>query len=266
VTAATIEGAGVELTYDERGAGEAVVLVHGTASTRAIWNEVRDELGDSFRTIAYDRRGYGDSGAPEGFTAAPVPEHGDDLIALIRGLGLAPVLLCGHSFGAMTCLDVILREPDLVRAAVLIEPPMLWLASNGTAALSELRAAIEAGTAEGGPTGAIAAFTRVVCGPRALDAVGLERAMAALQHPRGFASDVSVAAGWDVSLRDLRAISTPVTFVTGTRTPRAYREPAEALARTIPGAELREGDSGHLVPNEAPDVVAGAVRALASQP
>lgn len=260
---ATVEGAGVELAYDERGDGEAVVLVHGTASTRTIWREVRDELGDGFRTIAYDRRAYGESGEPEGFRRSSVPEHGDDLIAFLRALGLAPALLCGHSFGAMTCLEAIVREPELVRAAVLIEPPMLWLASGGARAMSSLRAEIESGAATRGSDGAIAAFTREVCGPQALDVVGHERAAAALRHPRGFATDLGAVGAWSVPPADLRAIDTPITFIAGTRTPQAYREPAEVLARMIPSAELRECDSGHLVPNEAPDVVADAVRDLA---
>ena len=263
MSTATVEGAGVELAYDERGGGDPVVLVHGTASTRTIWEEVREELGDEFRTIAYDRRAYGESGAPEGFTAATVPEHGDDLIALLRRLDLAPALLCGHSFGAMTCLDVIVREPELVRAAVLVEPPMLWLASNGTEATSHLRAELEKGVAERGSAGAIAAFSRVVCGPQALDVVGHERAVAALRDSRAFASDLNVVNEWAVAPRALRSIGTRVIMVAGTRSPQAYREPCEALARMIPGAELRVADSGHLVPNEAPDAVADAIRAIA---
>jgi 2-(acetamidomethylene)succinate hydrolase len=263
VTTATVEGAGVELVYDERGGGDAVVLVHGTASTRATWNEVRDELGDALRTIAYDRRAYGESGAPEGYSATTVGEHGDDLIALLRGLDVAPALLCGHSFGARACLDTIVREPELVRAAVLIEPPMLWLAEDGAAAASYLRSEIEAGVTEHGSAGAIAAFTRVVCGPQALDVVGQERAAEALRHPIGFAADLGAVGNWSVPPRALRAIDTPVVLVAGTRTTPAYRQPCEALARMIPGAELRECDSGHLVPNEAPRVVADAIRSLA---
>ena len=263
MSSATVEGAGVELAYDERGSGEPVVLVHGTASTRSIWDEVRDELGDEMRTIAYDRRAYGESGAPEGFTASTVPEHGDDLIALLRGLDLAPGLLCGHSFGAMTCLDVIVREPELVRAAVLIEPPMLWLGSRGPEATSELRDAIEKGAAERGSDGAIAAFTRTVCGEQALYVVGRARAVAALRYPRAFAADVGAINEWPIAPRALRSIGTRVILVSGTRTPEAYRAPAEALARMIPGAELRRAESGHLVPNEAPAVVADAIRAIA---
>jgi pimeloyl-ACP methyl ester carboxylesterase len=260
---ATVEGAGVELAYDERGAGQTVVLVHGTASTRTIWDEVREELGDEYRTIAYDRRGYCESGEPEGYIGTTVGEHGDDLIAVLRGLDLAPALLCGHSFGAMTCLDVVVREPELVRAAVLIEPPMLWLASTGAEAASALRAEIEAGTEESGSAGAIAAFTKVVCGPDALDLLGYERATAALGYPRAFAADLGAVGNSSVPPRELRAIGTPVVLVAGTRTPQAYREPCEVLARMIPSAELRECESGHLVPNAAPDVVARAIRDLA---
>jgi pimeloyl-ACP methyl ester carboxylesterase len=266
VSPATVEGAGVELAYDERGDGPPLVLVHGTAFTRTIWDEVLEELGDGFRAIRYDRRAYGDSGEPEGYRRTTVEEHGDDLIALLRGLDAAPALLCGHSFGAMTCLDVIVREPELVRAAVLAEPPMLWLASGGTEAMSELRAEIQEAAEAHGSNGAIAAFARVVCGPRALEVVGEERALAALGYPTGFAADLGAVGNWSVQPRALRAISTPIIFVAGTRTPQAYREPCEVLAEMIPSAELREADSAHLVPNEAPGVMVDAIRALADQP
>ena len=263
MTSATVTGAGVELAYEEAGSGDPLVLVHGTASMASSWDEVFELVAGDFRTIRYDRRGYGDSGEPEGYTATTVEEHGDDLIALLRGLDLAPALLCGHSFGAMACLDVIVREPGLVRAAVLVEPPMLWLAPSGAEAMSQLRAEMEEGAEEHGANGAMGAFVRVVCGPQALDVVGRARSIAALRHPRAFAADIGAAANWSVPPRTLRSIETPVAFVAGTRTPRAYREPAEALARMIPGAELREADSGHLVPNEAPEAVAGAIARIA---
>jgi pimeloyl-ACP methyl ester carboxylesterase len=264
VTAGTVEGAGVELVYEEHGEGDPLVLVHGTASTRSIWDEVLESLGDGFRTIRYDRRGYGESGEPEGYTGTSVEEHGDDLIALLRRLDAAPALLCGHSFGAMTCLDAIVREPGLVRAAVLAEPPMVWLASNGSEAMSELRAAIEEGAAEHGSDGAIAAFTRAVCGPDALEIVGRERALDSLRFPRAFAADVAAVSNWAVSPSALRAVETPIVFLAGTRTPQPWREPAEVLAGMIPSAELRPAESGHLIPNEDPDAVVAAIRSIAA--
>ena len=266
MTTATVEGAGVELAYDERGDGPPVVLVHGTASTRTIWDEVLAALGDGFRAIRYDRRAYGESGAPEGYRRTTIAEHGDDLIAVLRELDAAPALLCGHSFGAIACLDVLVREPGLVRGAALAEPPMLWLASGGAEAMSELRSEIEKGARERGSSGAVLAFVRVVCGPAAGEIVGRERGLESLRYPVGFAADVGAVGDSSFAPRDLRAIATPVVLFAGTRTPRAYREPAEVLAGMIPGAELREVESAHLIPNEAPGAVADALRELAAQP
>ena len=55
----TVEAAGVELAVDDRGEGTPVVLVHGIATDRSVWRDLPLDT----RTIAYDRRAYGDSGA-----------------------------------------------------------------------------------------------------------------------------------------------------------------------------------------------------------
>jgi pimeloyl-ACP methyl ester carboxylesterase len=263
VTPATVTGAGVELAYEEAGSGDPLVLVHGTVSTRSIWDEVAGLVSDSYRVIRYDRRGWGESGEPDGYRSSTVEEHADDLIALLRGLDVAPAYLCGHSLGAMVCLDVIVREPDLVRSAVIVEPPILWLAERGSEAASELGAAIQKGAAEHGPGGAIGAFVINVCGPRAPEVVGPERAAAGLRHPQGFAADMSAVSNWSIPPRALRQIDRRVVLVAGTRTLEPWAEPTRALAGMIPGAKLREADSGHLVPNEQPQVVADAIRSLA---
>ncbi|HZC28688.1 MAG TPA: alpha/beta hydrolase, partial [Gaiellaceae bacterium] len=62
----TVEGAGVPLVYSERGEGAPVLLIHGLASDGAAMGPVADALAAAgARAIAYDRRGYGSSGAPE---------------------------------------------------------------------------------------------------------------------------------------------------------------------------------------------------------
>jgi pimeloyl-ACP methyl ester carboxylesterase len=250
----------VRLAHEERGSGAPLVLVHGTASTRASWDELLELVSGSFRTVRYDRRGYG---ASSELGATRVEHHGDDLIELVRELGAGPALVCGHSFGALVALDVLLREPELVRAAVLVEPPMLWLASSGAEAMARMHAAREEVATVSGAVAAITRFSLELCGQRGLAAAGRERGEESLRHPRAFAADLEAAASWSVAPADLESIAKPVVLVAGVHTAAHWREPSEALARLIPGAALHEADSAHLVPIEAPEVVAGAIWSLA---
>ena len=117
MNAATIEAGGVALAVDDRGTGPGAVFVHGTAASRTVWRETIDALGDDVRTVAYDRRAYGESGAPEPYGGTTVGEQADDLAALVGSLAIAPAVLVGHGLGAMVVMDVMLRRADLVKAA-----------------------------------------------------------------------------------------------------------------------------------------------------
>ena len=258
----SVEGAGVELAYDERGEGEPVVLVHGTGAERGFWAETVAALGDGVRAIAYDRRGYGRSGAPEPYTATTVGEHADDLAALIGALAAEPAVLCGHSFGALVALELLLHEPRLARAAVLIDPGMLWLAPSGAAEASRVRAAAEEAARERGPAGAIDAFIAATSGERARETLGEERFAAVHARPVSFMAEVAAAGAWSPAPRELRALEAPVTLLAGTRSSQVWHEVNEALEAMLPRAELRWVEGGHLLPIEAPAAVAEAIRSL----
>ena len=255
-----VEAAGVELAYTERGSGQPVVLVHGTAGARSTWDETVTELGDGLRAIAYDRRAYGESGAPEPYGGTTVGEQADDLAALVDSPAPAPAVVCGHSLGAIVCLDLLVRRPELARGAALVEPPMYWLLRDGAEVVSEIRDAVERGAREGSGAGAVTAFLEAVGGAAAL---GEERIAAARQAPRGFAADLGAAASWSAGRRELRSIERPVTLVVGTRGSRPEAEATRALAGMIPVARLVELDGGHWLPVDAPAPLAGEIRALA---
>jgi pimeloyl-ACP methyl ester carboxylesterase len=262
LTPARVEAGGVDLAVDDRGDGPPVVFVHGTAAGRSIWRETIDALGDAARTIAYDRRAYGDSGAPEPYTGTTVGEQADDLAALIRALGAAPAVLVGHGLGAMAALDVLLRHAELARAAVLIAPPVLWLSPHGPEVVGELRDAIERGARDGGPSGAVEAFLTHVAGPDALTLYGRARADAARTATRAFAADLSAGPSWSATRRELRGLDAPIALVSGARSSPVDREAAAALADLLPAARLVEVDAGHLAHLEAPEAIADEVRTL----
>src|SRR5947209_13414328 len=157
-----VEAGGVDLCVEEHGTGVPVALVHGTATARSVWRELTAELAGKMRTLAYDRRAYGDSGAPEPYGGTAVGEQADDLAELIRALDAAPAVVCGHDLGALITLDAAARHPALVRAAVVIETPMLWLSPGGPEVVGETRGAVERGARDGGPGGAVEAFLEPV--------------------------------------------------------------------------------------------------------
>lgn len=57
---------GVELFYDVRGAGEPLVLVHGSWGDHHSWDPVVAPLSASFEVVVYDRRGHSQSERPAG--------------------------------------------------------------------------------------------------------------------------------------------------------------------------------------------------------
>src|SRR4051812_45915219 len=121
----TVEGAGVELAYEESAAdGPAVVLVHGMAADRTActgWGlspeRARTGWGlspERARVIAYDRRGYGASGAPEPYERTTVAEQAEDLVALLRAAAATPAVAAAADFGALVVLDVLHRHPGVL--------------------------------------------------------------------------------------------------------------------------------------------------------
>ena len=94
----TIRVNGVSLYYEEHGAGEPILCIHGTGSSAAFWRDAAAELATHGRAIVYDRRGCSRSERPEPFVTN-VRQQADDAAALIDALGAAPAIVIGRSYG-----------------------------------------------------------------------------------------------------------------------------------------------------------------------
>jgi pimeloyl-ACP methyl ester carboxylesterase len=225
-----LEGAGVALHYTERGDGPALLVVHGMASDAAAWAPALDELAAAgLRVIAYDRRGYGSSGAPQPYAATTVQEQSEDAAALLERLGAAPAILVGDGFGALVVLELLVRRPQFARAAVLADPPLLAFVPEATRALAAERSLLQQALRDGGPARAISAW---------LDAADAsddrrERARAATA---GFFADYAGQSSWSPSRGELRAIGVPVAVVTGPSSPLHIVAAADAAASLLKDA------------------------------
>jgi pimeloyl-ACP methyl ester carboxylesterase len=243
----TVEGAGVALNVIERGAGPAVLLVHGLASdAQALEARALDLAAGGAHVIAYDRRGYGDSGAPDPYQGTTVQEQAQDAAAVLRGRGADPAVVVGDGFGALVALDLAKRHRALVRAVVASEPPLFMFVPEATEHLAAQHAELEAAVREGGPEAGVEAWL----GGR-VEGETLARARAA--H-RAFFADYAGLASWPITRAELRALDLPVVVVTAQWSPPHIVAAADALAGLLPAAR-RTGDG---------DVVAAARSLLAS--
>ena len=87
-----------ELHYQDLGKGKPVVLIHGWPLSHRMWEAQVNALTDAgFRCIAYDRRGFGDSGQPAG--GYDYDTFASDLNDLMTQLDLRDATLAGFSMG-----------------------------------------------------------------------------------------------------------------------------------------------------------------------
>jgi pimeloyl-ACP methyl ester carboxylesterase len=100
-----------------------VVLVHGSMDRHTSFARVRGRLMDTCHVVSYDRRGYAASRNAEP-GAEHLSDHVDDLESIVAD---RPCILAGHSYGGAVVLTLAERRPDLVKAAVVYEPPLPWL-------------------------------------------------------------------------------------------------------------------------------------------
>ena len=94
-----VENSGpIDLYYEDHGSGQPVVLIHGFPLSSAAWEkQIPMLLSAGYRTIAYDRRGFGRSSQPA--IGYDYDTFAADLAMLINQLDLRDVVLIGHSMG-----------------------------------------------------------------------------------------------------------------------------------------------------------------------
>jgi non-heme chloroperoxidase len=110
-TADEQHGQKVKIHYCDWGAGKPVILIHGWPSTSQMWEYQLADLADAgFRTIAYDRRGFGRSSVP--YKAYDYDTLASDLNALIEKLDLNEVTLVGFSMGGGEVVRYLSRYGD----------------------------------------------------------------------------------------------------------------------------------------------------------
>ncbi|MEW2376448.1 alpha/beta hydrolase [Micromonospora sp. NPDC047812] len=98
ITVGTENSAPVDLYYEDHGSGQPIVLIHGFPFSGSTWEKQTGPLqAAGYRTITYDRRGFGNSAQPA--TGYDYDTFAADLDVLMTELDLRNAILVGHSMG-----------------------------------------------------------------------------------------------------------------------------------------------------------------------
>jgi len=254
-------GYNVEIAGD----GPAMLLVHGFTGGASTWKASRDHR-PGMTTIAPDLLGHGDSDCPPERDRYSMTAVVDDLVRLVRQLGLGRVIVLGYSMGGRLAMHLALAAPEIVEVLVLEST------SPGIESRQERLARVTSDEklADDIERDGIAAFVArwealpLFASQADLPAAVREslRRQRLRQDPRGLANNLrGMSVGRQESLwTRLSELSMPQLIVAGALD-RKYCDIARTMSEAAPGARLSIiPDAGHAVHLERPDAFWQTVR------
>ncbi|QGZ47818.1 alpha/beta fold hydrolase [Streptomyces sp. QHH-9511] len=254
----------VSVTYERRGAGEPLLLLHGIGHHWQAWEPVLDILAAERDVIAVDLPGFGASAAlPEDCaydlsTVVPV------LGAFCEALGVERPHVAGNSLGGLLSLQ--LGKDKLVRSVTALSPAGFWSESERRYAFGTLLAMRAAALSM--PVPLIERLSRSAAGRTVL--TGTIYARPARRSPEAAVAEALAlrgAPGFRQTLEAGRNVlfaddvpDVPVTIAWGSHDRLLLRRQGVRAKRTIPGARLvRLPGCGHVPMNDDPALVARVV-------
>ena len=233
---------GTAIAYDQSGHGPLLIIVDGAMNTRSSGTKPQlvDLLAAHFTVLSYDRRGRGDSGDTQPYTAGREIE---DIEALIGQAGPAAHLY-GLSSGGCLALNAAAQLGPKVSKLAMYEVPY----SDDPAfqqAYAQYREQLASALAGNRRGDAVAAFVRFVGTPadqvEAMRQAPFWPGMEAIAPTLAYDADVI---GQDASVPVKRAaqVEAPALVMYGTAGPPFMAETARTLSKALPHAELRALD------------------------
>jgi pimeloyl-ACP methyl ester carboxylesterase len=253
---------GARLYYEERGAGFPLVFIPGGSVDASHYAAVADRLADECRTVTFDRRANGRSPRPSGWYATTIAEQADDVAGLIEVLGLAPCAVWAGSLGGVVLLELLIRRPGLVSAAIVHEPPLFGVLHDGEQLAAGLLASAARAIREDTLREAFRDHAHQSLGD-AFDELPADARERMFANTEVF-FDLEIPALVDYRpdpASALRRIDIPLCVMADANN--AAAPPVRAarwLAETL-GAELRDLPAGHMPYATEPETTAAAIRA-----
>ncbi len=118
---ASINRAGVEIYFEARGTGPAILLTHGYSATSKMWAGQLDALSDTHTVVAWDMRGHGQSDSPADDALYSEALTVGDMAAILDHLGFDSAIVGGLSLGGYMSLAFHATYPERVQGLLIID-------------------------------------------------------------------------------------------------------------------------------------------------
>lgn len=246
----------IRLTYERRGTGTPMVLLHGFPLDHHLWDDVVPLLSDTFDLIVPDLRGFGGSSTVESFYA--MEDFAADIAALLDHLGIQKAAIVGHSMGGYIALAFARLYPARVTGLGLVGSQALADAPDR----KEGRYKSAAEVADKGIGSVVAAMM-----PKLTSAARLQeyaKQSMERQQPAAYIGALKAMAERVDSTPVLASFNFPVVLVHGDADALIPIDRAREIKAAIPEAHLVEiSGAGHMPMMESPQKTAEALKRLA---
>ena len=247
----------MELAFEERGSGPALLFVHGFPLDRTMWVPQLAGLAKIRTAMAVDLRGHGLS-SDENPNDYSMDLFADDIALTLDSLGIDKVDLAGLSMGGYVVLAFWRRHRDRVRSLIFIDTKAEADTPEGKAGREKTADLV----ASKGMEPLHADLDQKMFGSNPSDEAREKvKQMFLNVAPEVAAADALAMRDRPDSTGDLASIDVPVLWIHGEEDKLMPIDGARATAEKIPGARfVAIPNAGHMSPIENPDAVNDAIR------
>jgi haloacetate dehalogenase len=124
-----IQTEGASINAVRGGDGPPLLLLHGSPQTFLMWHLISPKLAEEFPVVATDLRGYGDSSKPASDADhAPYSKRAmaEDQVSVMRIFGFDRFALCGHDRGGRVGYRMALDHPEVVTKLAVLDIVPTW--------------------------------------------------------------------------------------------------------------------------------------------
>lgn len=246
---------GVQLAVRVDGTGDNVLLLHSLGADHHVWDAVMADLVRSYRVIAPDARGHGQSGRG----AITLDTQVADIIDVLEALSVPRVHVAGISMGGVEALALASRYAERVRSLALLDT---FAALGAERATQWVRDKVEQLRRT-----SMQDFGRQYAETTLMPETAAPKRAALAAAVAGMTPEDYVAASracFEADLENvLSTLHVPTLVMIGEHDTRTPLELSQHLADGIPAAQLRRiPAAGHLSVVDNPAAVAAALHAF----